>query len=361
MKTIAVLLATVVIATQSFGQEQDSQPSPLTVSGYVEAYYAYDFNKPENNTRPGFLYSHNRHNEINLNLGFIRAAYTTDKVRANLGLMAGTYTNANLANEPGVLKNVWEANTGVKLSAIKNLWVDAGIFSSHIGFESAMGKDCWTLTRSLQAEMSPYYEAGARVSYTTDTEKWFLSVLVLNGWQHIQRQEGNSLPAFGTQVTFKPSDAITINSSTFFGSDKPDSVRQMRYFHNLYGIFQINKTIGITAGFDIGLEEEHANTNNVQPWLSPLLIARFTMSDKIALAVRGEYYRDKHNIIVATEAPNGFETTGLSVNFDYKISDNALWRVEYRTLRSRDAIFPDDNGAYSKDNTALTTALAISF
>ena len=66
--------------------------------------------------------------------------------------MTGTYANANLAAEPGVLKNIYEANVGVKVSRNKDLWVDAGVLSSHMGFESATGADNWNLTRSLLAE-----------------------------------------------------------------------------------------------------------------------------------------------------------------------------------------------------------------
>jgi len=78
----------------------------LKISGYIETYYSYDFNTPENNTRPSFMYSHNRHNEVALNLGLIKATYNNDKVRASLALMAGTYTNANLAAEESTLKNI---------------------------------------------------------------------------------------------------------------------------------------------------------------------------------------------------------------------------------------------------------------
>jgi hypothetical protein len=163
----------------------------------VEVYYQYDFNKPSDNTRPEFVYSHNRHNEFNVNLVYLKGSYTAERVRANLALAAGTYVNANYAAEPGVLKNMYEANVGIKLSKKKNLWLDAGIFGSHIGFESAVSKDCWTLTRSMVADNSPYYEAGAKLTYTSDNGKWLFSALALNGWQRIQRVNGNSLISWG--------------------------------------------------------------------------------------------------------------------------------------------------------------------
>jgi len=134
MKKILLLAATLTTGFLAKAQEEPK----IKVTGYLEAYYGYDFNKPADHNRPGFIYSHNRTNEVNLNLGFIKAAYDSGMIRANLAVMAGTYANANLAAEPGVLKNIFEANAGVKLSKTENLWIDAGIFSSHIGFESAV-------------------------------------------------------------------------------------------------------------------------------------------------------------------------------------------------------------------------------
>ena len=340
--------------------QADTKPSPFTVSGYVDLYYGYDFNKPVNNTRPGFMYSYNRHNETNLNLGFIKGTYNTENVRANLALMAGTYANANLASEPGVLKNLFEANAGVKISSRHNLWIDAGIFASHIGFESAIGKDCWNVTRSILADNSPYYESGAKMSYTSANGKWFLSGLWLNGWQRIQRVDGNSMPSFGSQVTFKPSDKIALNSSSFVGTDKPDSARQMRYFHNFYGIFQVATRLGIIAGLDYGLEEGNPERSDMNSWWSPVVIIKYTLTDKVAFAIRGEYYDDKHGVIIATGTPNGFKTTGVSANFDYQILPNAVWRLEARSFSSKDAVFQTENGT-SKSSTFVTTSLAVSF
>lgn len=346
--------------TGNFAVAQDENKSPIKVDVFLETYYVYDFNKPGTNARPGFVYSHNRHNEVNLNLGFIKAAYGSDLVRANLALMTGTYANANLAAEPGVLKNIYEANAGVKISRNKDLWIDAGIFSSHIGFESAHSPSCWTLTRSIVADNTPYYEAGAKITYTSDNGAWLLSGLVLNGWQRIQRVEGNSLPSFGTQITFKPNSSVTLNSSTFIGTDKPDSARQMRYFHNFYGIFQVSEKVGIILGFDYGVEEESHGTSATNAWLTPVVIARFVFNEKASVALRGEYYEDEDGVVIASGTENGFKTTGLSANFDYQLSPHAIWRFELRNLTSKDKIF-EKGGEPSKRSTFVTTSLAISF
>ena len=85
-------------------------------------------------------------------------------MRANLALMAGTYAQDNLSAEQDALKLINEANVGFKISKTKNIWIDAGIMPSHIGWESAIGKDNMNLTRSLAAENSPYFETGAKIS-----------------------------------------------------------------------------------------------------------------------------------------------------------------------------------------------------
>jgi hypothetical protein len=53
------------------------------------------------------------------------------------------------------------------------------------------------------------------------------------------QNEGNQSLSFGHQVTFKPNDKITLNSSSFIGNDKPQDDKRMRYFHDLYGSFQL--------------------------------------------------------------------------------------------------------------------------
>jgi hypothetical protein len=350
---LCISLATTAVA-------QDTSKPAITVSGYVETYYQYDANNPVNNQRPAFVYSHNRNNEVTLNMGMVKLGYQYKQVRANLALAAGTYNNANYAAEPGVLKNIYEANIGLQLSRKHNLWLDAGIFASHIGFESAIGKDCRTLTRSILADNSPYYESGIKLGYTSDNGKWFLSALLLNGWQRIQRVDGNTTPAFGTQVTYKPSSKLTLNSSTFIGNDKPDSIRQMRYFHNLYGILQLGKHTELTIGLDAGMEQKSKGSSDVNVWYSPVVIARYAATAKTAVALRAEYYKDKSGVIVATPMPYGFATWGFSANFDYAITGNVLWRIEAKNYYSQQAAFEKRNGTWVNSNTSFATALAIS-
>lgn len=358
-KTITAALLTVG-CTAIDAQEIQKEKSPLTFSGYIETYYSYDFGNPDNHLRPAFIYNHNKHNEVNLNLGLAKLNYSKDNIRGNFGLMVGTYPEYNLAGEQDLLKNVFEANVGIKISSKHNLWIDAGIMPAHIGFESAIGKDCMTLTRSIIAENSPYFETGVKIGYTSSDEKWYLAAMYLNGWQRIQKIDGNHTPAFGTQLTYKPNADVVLNWSTYVGNEQPDVLRKWRYFNNIYGQFKVSEKVNLITGFDIGSEQASRESSKYNTWFTPIFIAQYKPTTKIQIAARGEYYEDQKGVLIATGTPNGFKTYGYSANLDYLVTNNVVFRVEARSLKSKDQIFLKE-GVPTDKNVFLTTSLAISF
>lgn len=356
MKKILTLIAVCGAALNTYAQEE----SKIKVTGYLETYYSYDFNKPLDHNRPGFIYSHNRHNELNLNLGFIKGSYDDGTIRANVALMAGSYANANLSAEPGVFKNVYEANAGIKLTKSANLWLDAGIFSSHIGFESAISKDCWVLTRNISSENTPYYESGAKVTYVTEDGKFTAVALYLNGWQRIKRQDGNNKPAGGLQLSWKPTDKITVNYSNFLGTEGADSVGVRRFYHNVYGIFQLTDHVGVTLGVDYGTQQKAKGSSAKSEIFSPVAIAQYKFNSKWAVAGRVEHYQDKNGVFIATGTANGFKTTGYSMNVDYSPVRNAVLRVEGKVYDSKDKVFVRNQNPVN-NNAAITASIAVSF
>lgn len=365
--TRAIVLAFLLLSSfTAFAQADFAQADTVmsakpvvNYSGFADIFYAYDFYKPSTNYRQPFLYNHNRHNEFNLNLALLKASIQHQKYRGNIALQAGTYATDNYAAEEDLLQLVFEANAGIALNRKENLWLDAGIFGSHIGFESAISADNLTLTRSLLAENSPYYLAGAKVTYTP-TQYWTLAALVVNGWQRIRRVPGNSLPSFGTQVNYAPSGNLTFNWSTFIGTDDPDDTRRMRYFNNFYGQFSLSKRTTLIAGFDIGVQQESTGSSRYDTWYSPVLIAQYKLTEDWAIAVRAEHYSDRNEVILSAPGSNGFRTAGLSANADYSPYPPIVCRMEARWLGSPDKIFLKETGL-TNSNFTLLSSIALRF
>lgn len=364
LKTTGLILCiflSSLITNHSFAQTDSTwQHKPqLNISGFADVFYVYDFNQPQGTERQAFLFNHNRHNEFNLNLGLVKLNVEHSKYRANFALQTGTYANDNYAAEPVLLKNIFEANIGISLSKKNNLWLDAGVLPSHIGFESAISMDNMTLTRSLLAENSPYFLTGAKLTFNPN-DKWEIAGLIVNGWQRIQRLESNSLPSFGTQVNYRPTEKITLNWSTFIGTDTPDTTRRMRYFNNFYGQFQLTEKFGLIAGFDIGTQQRSKGSSAYAFWLSPVIIGQYTINDTWKTAIRAEHYQDETGIIIPTGTMNGFQTTGLSLNIDYSPNQDIICRIEGRWLNSRDTIF-ETKSNLTNDNFIIGASIAIKF
>ncbi|MCL6258504.1 porin [Aquiflexum sp. TKW24L] len=342
--------------------QQDSimhEKPMISLSGFLDVFYVYDFNRPEGTYRQPFLFNHNRHNEFNINLGFVKVGLDHTKYRANLALQTGTYATDNYAAEPDLLKTIFEANIGISLNKENNLWLDAGVMPSHIGFESAVSIDNWTLTRSLLAENSPYFLTGAKLTFNPNDE-WEIAGLMVNGWQRIQRLEGNSLPSFGTQLKFSPNERTTFNWSTFLGTDDPDSTRRMRYFNNLYGQFQLTEQFGLIAGFDLGTQQRVKGSSEYDFWMSPVLIGQLQISRVLKTAVRVEYYQDKTGIMIPTATQNGFQTTGYSLNLDYAPNESIMCRIEGRWMNAKDRVFEKSTGP-TNQNFIIASSMAIRF
>ena len=351
-----------ILSLTALGQTDSiiwGQKPKVFYSGYVDLFYAYDFNEPNSNYRQNFFYNHNRHNEFNLNLGLLKVSVQHLKYRANITLQSGTYVIDNYAAEPAILQHIYEGNLGLSLNKKNNLWLDAGIFASHIGFESAISKDSWTLTRSLLAENSPYYLSGVKLTYNPN-DHWEFATLICNGWQRIKKVSGNSLPALGTQIKYTNGDKLIVNWSTFIGTDDPDTTRRIRYFNNFYVQSQLTKKIGFIVGFDIGAQQTKKDSSAYNVWFSPVIIVRYSLTNKWSASLRVEYYQDENGIIIDTTSPNGFKTSGLSLNLDYSPVKNVAWRLEGRWLNSLDKIFQRQNN-YINDNYFLVSSIAVSF
>ncbi|HRH70042.1 MAG TPA: porin [Flavobacteriales bacterium] len=342
----------------AFGQDTlavDTARAKPVFSAYVDVYYAYDFGHPRDEQRPQFLYQYNRHNEVDLNLGLARVDYAEERLRATFGLMAGTYAQANLINEPELLRNVYEARLGLKLSRTKEIWLDAGVYTSHIGMESAIGIENWTLTRSIIAENSPYYLSGAKLTWAP-SKKLEVAAHFLNGWQRMRRIQDN-IPCFGTQVLYTPREGVQFNWSTFAGSDTPDSLSLYRVFNNLWFSFEKGNW-GLRLGGDVGAQE--GKYDGWHTWAGALMLVRRKLGERYFGVARAEYYTDPEQVIVPTATPHGLTTLGYSLGLDMQITPDAPLRVEGRTFHGVDAIFESVHGP-AQDNTSITVSMAARF
>lgn len=336
--------------------------SHLILSGYAEMYYSYDLGKPVNGIRPGFLYNHNLHHQPAFNIVFVKASYEGKTIRSNIALMEGSYRQYNLSHEPKNLSYIFEANAGVKLSKHRNLWFDAGVFPSHIGFESAVGADCYNLTRSIVAENSPYYESGLRLSYSSQNKRLFLSTLLLSGWQRILPRADNLIPSLGWQMNYQFLPELNFNYSGFFGNIHNRENPYWRHYHNMYAVLKI-KQFAVITGLDIGFQR-NLDLNGAELksgiWYTPVLILKYDLSEKIHTAFRAEYFADPKAFVTESFSSQGLNSLGISSNIDFEWNEYLMLRMETRMFKDKNKVFMNQKIA-ATNNTFFTTAFIVKF
>jgi hypothetical protein len=336
----------------SFANSDSLRIGAVRVSGYADLYYGYDFNKPENGNHP-YAVSSARHAKPAINLAYLSFVYESTSWRIRLAPAAGSYMVMNYAAEPRLAKYIFEANTGFRLSAKKNIWVDAGIFGSPFTNESPVSRDQLTYTRSLSAEFVPYYLSGARISWPVN-QKWQFNFYAITGWQQIKDQ--NKTKALATQLIFKPKAEILVNWNTFLGNESSagDTYDGFRFFNDFYFIKKSGRWT-VSSCVYLGVQEQSGN--KLATWWQGNLIAKFSLTDKLSISGRMEYFKDKSAVQIKSITGNqGFVSFSSSAGLNFQLMPNLLYRIECRLFDSPSKGFIR-SAVPAREDTWLTTGL----
>jgi hypothetical protein len=348
---IAQVVNTATMDTTGFGVK-----GKVSIEGYIDTYYAYNFNKPGGKDQPYFV-SMSRDREVNINLAYIDLKYSSSRVRARFVPGFGTYINANYARESGSLKNIVEGSVGIKLAEKKNIWLDAGVFGSPYTNESAISKDHLAYTRSFAAEYVPYYLTGVKLTVPL-SQKVNAYFYLLNGWQQIQDQ--NDKMAAGTQLEYRPTSYLLLNWDTYIGDERSasDTTVGTRYFTDIYMIYSKGR-FSATSCFYIGAQQQSGSTTGY--WWQANFIGRYNVTDKLSLTGRIEHFNDPNSVqIIPLSGTRGFRTSSSSLGLNYKLAENILLRLEGRTFFS-DKLVYSRNNAFVKNSNTVTSNITIWF
>ena len=368
---VSALLSAILPAAVYAQAVTPDTTTKVTWSAFVDTYYAWDLQRPANGDRSfagGTLFTTQpaRHNEFNVNLAFVEAKLDGQRVRGRIALQAGNSVQSNYSGEPtngqvsgpSLARYVQEAVVGAKLA--DNVWVDGGIFFSHMGMESWLSRDNPTYTRSLVAEYSPYYQSGAKITWTA-TPKLTAQLDVVNGWQNIS--ENNRGKGAGIRLDYVPAENATLSYYNFFSQE---AGTRLRTFNGI-GAKIVKGRATLLGQFDVGTQDRGNVSGGTDHWYGATAIARAQLSSTIAVSVRLERFDDKAQVIIGTgnfnEAANpAFRGDGASLGLDWSPQARFTWRTELRGFQNDRPVFPDGaRTTLSKRDAFAVTSLALTF
>ena len=314
--------------------EQAALPAWVSLvhfSGFVDVNVAANLNAPADgaNFIAGTGTTAKRSNELALNLAELEVAVDPAPVGGKLQLVFGTGTQVVHAGEPpgiaigsNAFDALYQAYLTFKVPYVDGLLVDAGIFSSHVGFESFFAKDNWNYTRGYLCEFVPYYQTGVRVTYALPFAPG-LSVQLqgLNGWQVIG--DNNNAKSFGAQIAYT-SDILSGSLNGWFGPELAGDDKDIRALGDLVLVLHPAGFLWLGASADLGNQQlpggDHAT------WWGASGYARIAPLPWLAVAARGEYFSDPDNGISGTAQNIGEGTLTVEV----KPIEQVIVRLEGR-------------------------------
>jgi hypothetical protein len=344
-----------LLTTTILNAQQDSLRS-FELNCFGDVYYVYSMKDYPGYRRQPFIYNHNR-NGIGVNRTGLQINIDDQKFRARLGLQAGSYVDDNYASEATALKYCSEASVGVKLHKQKKVWLDAGIFPSHLGFESPTVYDNPTLTRSLVAEASPYYLTGAKLSYQMN-KKWETEIIACNGWQHINNTNPNI--NLGARITNSTARRKT-NLSLYWGNEYPDSIKQYRYFVNFYSTHRITRRWKLIFDIDLGAEQKQYDNKKYNTWMGFDLINQFRIKGSNYLNFRVEGFSDPNEIAMTSIKATEVNVLAFSCGYDRQISEGVMFRTEGRIYQASDSMFNSGNDFSGSESFYYALSATICF
>lgn len=349
MKYFILLVMGAIFATAAPAQQQliDLDES-LTLSGALCLYYSGSTLNPPDNQR-AYTTQPARNGTIGVDLATFSLAWQTEAAQLTIGLQAGTWADANYVDLDAGWRYVREAS--VRFNFDSTVWVLGGLFPSHIGHESSINAENMLLSRSLNADLTPYYVAGAGVSYTPSSN-FRVVAYVLNGWQRVV--DNNDQLSFGSKVEWEYSEQSTVSWNTYVGNDEPIGAARLRIHNNLWLDHAISEAVRAVLMGDVSLLENRATGEYDVAWYGAVKGA-WRLTQLFRLGGRVEYMNDPDNVL-ALRGP-AFQTVGASLGLDVFPMEHIILRSEIRSLNASEAVFPSDSGN-EKSDLFITIAIA---
>ena len=326
MKLRLINLALFIICFLSINTPEilgDDADIKVSTSLHGEAYLQHSFRKNAERL-PDYMVSHVELNSPTVNLLLGKIAFDAKSWKGEFSMMSGTYSRDNLAHEIGILKNI----NSMWLSYAPSETIDilAGIYSSHIGVESPIGKECLVPTRSIVADNSPYYESGIRIRHQANNAIY--AIHLLNGWQRSSIDSLGILPAIGYEYS-ATTEQLNYRFSGFIGKISHDTSDGIRYYQHLGATYQINPNFIVSASLDIGMQQK----KGLQAWIfAPLIMGQWSLNESLKAHGRLEYYHDPEVMIISSMS--GLSGFGYSMGIDWSYSNAMLFRAEWRQIHA---------------------------
>ena len=335
------------------------------LSGFVDTYYAYNFNKPATPcvTIGGVgIYNclHNfdvAHNSFSLSMAKValekkpttdsRGGFRVDLTYGNTpALVGGADPAPGFANS--TIEQAYLSYMPGKKGTVQ---IDFGKFVTPVGAEVIEAKDNWNYSRSFLFSLAiPYYHEGIRFAYSPSA-KVTLGATLTNGWSNVT--DNNSGKTVGLQAILKPNAALSWTVNYMVGPEQA-AASPVRNLFDTTLAYTVSPKLSLMANYDYGSD---TISDAGVSWQGIAAYLKYQPNAWFALVPRYEFLDDSDGFM--TGASQNLREFTLTAEF--KAKDGVLMRVEYRDDNAGKDYFLKETDTMVKSQNVFTIGWIYAF
>lgn len=357
---ISILILAVALPFSAWAQTTDTAkavapppPPALSITGSVDLYYRYDFNKT-NTDLTSFTSSHD---QFRLGMATLKLEHKTDKLDMVADLGFGPRAQEFAYNDQGIVQAIKQLYVSYSPAA----WVKftAGTWATHVGYEVLDAYANRNYSMSYMFTNGPFSHTGVRADFTVGKSGIMIGVSQPTDFRSVPT-EGSNNKNLIAQYSYIASDNLKFFVNYVGGRDVSDNkVHQGDLVINskvssAFGI-GFNATVNSSSSF-----ADHYDTKRT--WWGAAGYFNYDPKPWFGLTLRSEYFADKDGVKMHpfAKAAGGVPPLGANV-FANTLSANFklggfIFIPEFRYDHGSEAIFTKSNGEVTQSGASLLFA-----
>lgn len=344
-----------------FAQETPSttpaaeEKKPTIISGFVDAYYRYDFSRNPANNRTSFT---NSHNSFELGMASIKLEHSIGKVGFVADLGFGKRAQEFSYNDQGVVQAIKQLY--VTYSPKDWLKLTMGSWATHVGYELVDAPANRNYSMSYMFSWGPFFHTGIKAEATAGKHGFMLGVA--NPTDYKIAPSGSK-----KYILAQYSIAMTDNVKLFLnyvGGERPTDSLGINQFDAVL-------TAKVSDKFNIGFNGTFQSTKSktsrarslketAKDWWGSAVYLNLDPSATVGFTLRSEYFSDKNQIVAMSLASEGAAIWANTLSMNIKAGP-LTFIPEIRFESSGKAVFYDKEGGALKSNTSALIAAIYKF
>ena len=330
-------------------------------SGFLDAYYGFNFDEPADRKVPYRNFDFN-HNSLTLSqVSFDMSKPVSESSPLGYMLQLGFGPTADWVNSGdftignSTAAHFFQYYLSGRVPAGRGLTLDVGKFVTPHGAEVIDTRADWNYSRGLLfAWAIPYYHFGMRATYPV-SDKVTVAAFLANGWNNVLDNNGGK--TYGFQLVWNPSSRFSFIQNYMLGpeqADVSDSENTRHLWDSLITV-KLHDKVTFMTNFDYGMDRivggEHVH------WIGTANYLKFQLTPSFALTPRFEFYSDPMGFTTGTRQ----QLKEFTITPEFLISENLVTRFEYRRDWSNASVFGGDTRKDTRSQDTAAVGLILKF